>query len=201
MDDALLLIARRAQLMVANCAVRKSGMVACKLPVEAARTELANIFGHSERLVIACDNSPDDCVVAGDTDDLETFLGHCKAIGTKAIKLQVPFGFHSPAMEPLTESLRGLCSEIRMTEGKIPIVSSHLGKIVRPDHLPADYLANHTRHAVHFSEAIQDLASFAGGQKLRFLEIGHTSGSKQNLFSPITVEANCIQRRPWRSHH
>jgi acyl transferase domain-containing protein len=177
LGDALVLIARRAQLMVTKCALNKSGMVACKLSIKVALNEIAQVFGGSERLVIACDNSPEDCVVAGDIDDLTTFLEHCKATGIKAIKLQVPFGFHSPAMEPLMDSLRRLCSDVSMTEGNIPIISSHLGKIVQPELLTADYLANHTRHTVNFTEAIQDLASFAGGQKLRVLEIGHTTGS------------------------
>lgn len=182
LDDALLLIARRAQLMVSHCTLAKSGMVACKLSIEAARAELAHLFGKSERLVVACDNSPEDCVVAGDINDLTTFLGHCKTVGIKAIQLQVPFGFHSPAMEPMTDAFRQLCSNIKMAQGTIPIVSSHLGKLIRPEGLTADYLPNHTRHIVKFSDAIQNLASSVAGQKMRILEIGHTSGSEYNFY-------------------
>lgn len=178
LDVALLLVARRAQLMVSHCALAKSGMVACKLSTKAAQSELRQIFGEAERLVVACDNSPEDCVVAGDVDDLTTFLGHCKTMGIKALRLRVPFGFHSSAMAPMTDAFRQLCSGIKMQQSKIPIISSHLGKLVQTESLTADYLANHTRHAVNFSDAIRDLASSTGGQKMRIVEIGHTSGSE-----------------------
>jgi iterative type I PKS product template protein len=164
--------------MVTHCAPSKSGMVACKLSTKNASSELERLFGTSGPLVVVCDNSPEDCVVAGDLDNLTTFLRHCKDIGIKALQLQVPFGFHSPAVEPMTAPFRQLCSEIKMTQGTIPIISSHLGRAMRPKDLTADYLPNQTRHPVRFSDAIRSLESFTTGQKMRFLEIGHTTGSE-----------------------
>jgi acyl transferase domain-containing protein len=164
--------------MVAHCTPSKSGMVACKLSIKNARAELEQLFGTPGPLVVVCDNSPEDCVVAGDLNHLTTFLRHCKDVGIKALQLQVPFGFHSPAMEPITTPFRQLCSEIKMTQGTIPIISSHLGRVMRPEDLTADYLPNQTRYPVKFSDAIRSLESFTAGQKMRFLEIGHTTGSK-----------------------
>lgn len=178
LDDALRLIAQRAQLMVNHCTPAKTGMVAVKLSAVTARAKLAQLFGTLEPLVVACENSPEDCVVAGDVDDLATFLRHCKAVGTKALQLQVAFGFHSPAMEPITSAFRELCSNLKMSQGRISIISSHLGRLVRPEDLSAEYLSNHMRHPVRFSDAIRSLESFTVGQKMRFLEIGHTSGSE-----------------------
>jgi acyl transferase domain-containing protein len=178
LDDALLLVAQRAQLMVTHCTPAKSGMVACKLSTKDAQAVLAKLFRTTEPLVIACDNSPEDCVVAGDVDDLTTFLRHCKAVGIKALQLQVPFGFHSPAMKPMVEPFRRLCSNIKMGKGKIPMVSSHLGNFIQAEDLTTNYLSDHTRQPVKFSDAMRRLESFTAGKEMRILEIGHTSGSE-----------------------
>jgi acyl transferase domain-containing protein len=178
LEDALMLIAKRAQLMVSRCAHGASGMVACKLSIAAVHEVSARLFQNSEPLVVACDNTPEDCVVAGDLDSLRIFLEHCKTEGIKAKQLQVPFAFHSPAMEPINQAFRQLCLNVNLECGTITLASSHLGKVLSPDDLTADYLPGQTRNSVKFTEAIGSLMRVADGRRLRFVEIGHSSGSE-----------------------
>ena len=181
LEDALLLVARRALLMVKHCKLDNSGMVACKLSVDSAYIKLEQIFGKVNGLVVACDNSPEDCVVAGCLDELETFLAHCRAADIKATRIQVPFGFHSPSMDPMMDDLNRLCAGIIFRPGTIPFFSSKLGRLIQPEDLVPSYLPSQTRSMVNFRGGIESLSHFAVGSHLNFLEIGHTTASKHTL--------------------
>ncbi|KZP07875.1 hypothetical protein FIBSPDRAFT_996723 [Athelia psychrophila] len=95
LQDALRLVARRIQLMIAKCPPQASGMLAIKLPAASvARLDML------EDLSIACYNSGEQCVVSGAIDKLTMLKAHLDGEGYKSVILDVPFGYHSSAMHP-----------------------------------------------------------------------------------------------------
>lgn len=81
-------------------------MSACKdSPHEAEKLLEEN--GISE-LSVACKNSHNECVIAGPTEQLTKLENICKDLGTNAKRLDVPYGIHSNAMDPILRQLEDL---------------------------------------------------------------------------------------------
>lgn len=158
--------------MTIACRAGESGMVACKFPPEQAQkmftesTDLSN-------LTVACLNSTKDCVVAGPLVHLKAFQESCSAAGQKTTKLEVPYGFHSAAMDPIIQPLRQLGESVRFSKPTIPVASNVLGRLVTRKDLDASYFANHARQPVRFFESIQSLEQVGTSMDYAvFLEMG-----------------------------
>ena len=108
-------------------------------------------------LTVACANSTQDCVVAGPLVQLKAFQEHCSAMGQKTTKLEVPYGFHSAAMEPIVQPLKQLGESVTFSEPTIYFASNVFGRLVTRKDLDASYFANHARQPVRFCESVQNL--------------------------------------------
>ncbi|KAF2280129.1 ketoacyl-synt-domain-containing protein [Westerdykella ornata] len=177
LHDALLLVARRALLMAELCQEGRTGMAAVCMP-SAKVEELLSSSTSMTGLQIACYNSVEDCVVAGPLSSLDALVHACKSSGHKAKRLDVPFGFHSPALDPILEPYAELASTIKTSAGTIPIASSYLGTLLSPHDVDAEYFVGHARQPVEFVRATQTISRIAGDRAMTFLEIGP---------SPITL--------------
>lgn len=158
--------------MTEACRARDSGMVACKFPTEQAQRLFTTSTEFSD-LTVACENSTRDCVVAGPLVQLRMFQDHCSATGQKTTKLEVPYGFHSAAMEPMVQPLKKLGESVKFSEPTIPIASNVFGRLMTRKDLEASYFANHARQPVRFVESIQSLEQ--AGEPMEhaiFLEMG-----------------------------
>lgn len=158
--------------MTETCRAGDSGMVACKFPTEHAQ----KVFTESTNcpdLTVACLNSTKDCVVAGPLVQLKAFQEQCSATGLKTTKLDVPYGFHSAAMEPIVQPLTQLGESVRFSEPTTSLASNVFGRLVTRKDLDASYFAKHARQPVRFLESIQSLEQ-AGISKnyAIFLEMG-----------------------------
>lgn len=168
--DAVLLVARRAECMVERCEAGGSGMVACNIaPVEVEGVLAEGGFGG---VSVACKNSTDDCVVAGPVEALKRFVAVCKERGQKVKLLDVPYGFHSKAMEPIREPLAEIAAEVRASSPKIPVVSSYLGRLLAANDVNADYFVNHARQPVEFVKAVGAISEVVGDSDRTFIEVG-----------------------------
>lgn len=172
LEDSLRIVAYRAKFMTEACRARDSGMVACKFPTEQAQNLFKSSSNFSD-LTVACQNSTKDCVIAGPLVQLREFQEHCSATGQKTTKLEVPYGFHSAAMDPIVQPLKQLGKSIKFSEPKIPIASNVFGRLMTRKDLDANYFASHARQPVRFVEAIQSLeqAGKPMGHAI-FLEMG-----------------------------
>ncbi len=142
--------------MTKACRVGDSGMVACKLPPEQAQKMFTESTNCSD-LTVACLNSTKDCVVAGPVVQLKAFQEHCSANGQKTTRLDVPYGFHSAAMEPIVQPLTQLGESVRFSEPTISLASNVFGRLVTRKDFDASYFAKHARQPVRFFESIQGL--------------------------------------------
>ncbi|KAM3077744.1 polyketide beta-ketoacyl-synthase [Clarireedia jacksonii] len=154
LEETLRLVARRADLMVSNCAPQTSGMLACR--TSQARAEaMINSNGQFSGLSVSCQNSIDDCVVGGKTEELELFATICKTLNIKTKILDVPYAFHSRYMDPILDALDHLGQSIKWKAPTIPVLSNVLGRLLKEGDLKGDYFCQHARSTVLFSDGIE----------------------------------------------
>ncbi|KAM5346093.1 hypothetical protein ACJ41O_009098 [Fusarium nematophilum] len=183
LQEALLFVARRAELMYTHCEAGASGMIACRMsPSDASdflRNDLCDTAG---ALSVACHNSPEDCVIAGPTARLIEASELFKAKGIKHKLLNVTYGFHSSAMDAIMPSLKKLASAMAIHPPTIQIGSSVLGRLLDGhEALYPDYFVTQTRQPVLFMELLGDIQSKNSETSLQVIEIG-PSTSTSSMF-------------------
>jgi amino acid adenylation domain-containing protein len=185
LEDALRLVARRAQMIAALPA---GAMLAVPLPEHEVRRELG------EELALAAINGPSLCVVSGSLErvaDLEHRLGE---MGVASRRLRASHAFHSPLMEPIVEPLVELLKEIRLAPPRIPCVSNLTGRWITPEEATDPrFLAQQLSQTVHFAEGLRELLKEPGrillevgpGQNLSSMAIqllDRDGGDRQGVF-------------------
>lgn len=189
--DALLLIARRAKLIAAECVPGMSGMVTCRTTVNDLRPSLEGNDPRFSGLNIACLNSSDDIVVSGPIESLNHFIEYCKANGIRAKQLDIPYGFHSACMDPILSDFKSLVSHIKPREPKVTVGSSLRGGLLNSnERLQPNYFLQHTRDSVNFRNVIEDIERSFPDNILEFIEIG-PSPSTESMIRRI------IQKSPY----
>ncbi|KAJ3497716.1 hypothetical protein NLG97_g1690 [Lecanicillium saksenae] len=170
---ALLLVARRARLMAKQCETQSTGMLACRISSTAMMDILENAKDACAGISIACTNSSQDLVLAGPLTSLNAFSSHCKTGSIKHKRLQVPFGFHSNAMDPILEDLSTIVAEAPMDVPSISLGSSLYGRIFKATEKPVlNYFVDHARQPVNFAELTANIAQSFAEDELTIVEIG-----------------------------
>ncbi|KAH8830354.1 polyketide beta-ketoacyl-synthase [Flagelloscypha sp. PMI_526] len=174
--DALYVVARRAQLMIQKAALEHTGMLAVTLSPDIVQSILSNDEAY-EGVTISCFNSPSDCVLSGPLSQLRYLKGVLDSERrSQQILLDVPFGYHSQAMDPILTDLDSLALNINLRPPSIPILSNVSGRMVWPgDPCPFDsnYISRHCRQAVHFEQGVRHLVSHSNfNSSVIWLEIG-----------------------------
>ncbi|KAG7122861.1 Orsellinic acid synthase armB like protein [Verticillium longisporum] len=188
LNDALLFVARRAELMVNHCEAGESGMLACRMsPPDASRFLQKRFTASTDELVVACHNSPEDCVIAGPTARLIQVSEVLKAEGIKSKLLNVSYGFHSPVMNAITPGLMNVASSMAICRPSIQVGSSVLGQLIQGHEiLSPEYFVNQTSHPVLFMELLADIQSKNSQTTLQVIEIGPSTSTSSMLKSSFT---------------
>lgn len=163
-SDMVLLVGRRAELLVKDCTPHTHGMLAVKGSAEAIRTTLG-----SKMTEIACINGPEETVLCGSGEVVGTANDILSKSGFKATKLNVPFAFHSAQVDPILESFKTVASSVVFNKPSVPVLSPLSGDIIRDAGIIGpEYLARHARETVNFWTAL-------------------TSGQKDKVFDEKTA--------------
>ncbi|KAI1275968.1 ketoacyl-synt-domain-containing protein [Xylaria sp. FL0933] len=188
LQDAILFVAKRAVLMTSKCQANATGMLVCRFPTESARTELEVVIRQHANADIACHNGPGDFVVAGPLAALDEIAKSFKSRGHKSKLLQVPYGFHSAAMDPILDDLKEFASTIHLgPPSQIKYGSALYGRCLSADEsLNPNYLVRHTRDPVNFAGLMTHLKESCGQPLI--IEIG-PSGSTRGMFSSAIANA------------
>ena len=161
LEDALLLVAKRAQLI----ADLPAGAM---LAVPLSEAEVKPLLG--EKLSLAAVNGEAVCVLAGPidaVDELETALA---SRGVACRRPQTTHAFHSHMMEPIAEAFTKLCAGIKLNAPRIPYISNVTGTWVTPEQATdPKYWANHLCQPVRFADGIAEL--WKNGERV-LLEVG-----------------------------
>ncbi|KAK3337599.1 hypothetical protein B0T19DRAFT_455496, partial [Cercophora scortea] len=195
LEDTFRLVATRAKLMVDNCLPNTSGMLACNLAAEKAQEMIAESRHSLADLTIACHNGVADCVVGGPLEQIGIFQKDCKTRKVRAKILDVPYAFHTAAMEPILEPLKVLGQSVAFKRPAISVLSNVHGRMLEDDDLTGDYFALHARQPVRFAEGLLHVGFQQGDAKALdgglFLEIGPQPTTLPMLRSSITSDSEC----------
>ncbi|PLN86967.1 hypothetical protein BDW42DRAFT_198421 [Aspergillus taichungensis] len=170
LSDGLRLVAIRATAIAGQCSAKETGMLACNLGhndiirIISCQTELSH-------LELACENTPQDSVVAGPIPELHLLADLLRKSGHRCKLLAVPYGFHSAAMDPVLEELRRVTRSITYGTPRFRVGSTVYGDFVHstPD---ADYFLHHSRDPVRFAPLLQAIATDRDLSSAVFVEIG-----------------------------
>lgn len=183
------IVASRAKLMTAHCPLKASGMVACKLRATEADAMLRgneNLSG----LVVACRNSTVDCVISGPVEKLAQLERNCEEKKIKSRRLDVPYGFHSPSMDPIMRPLEELGSSVHWAKPTIPVMSTVFGRLISSDQdFASDYLALHARQPVLFEDCMNAFESQGILDEALCVEVGPHPISLPMIRSMVASES------------
>lgn len=163
LEEALLLVARRAQLIQT---MPSGAMVAVPLSEEEVQPYL------SELVCLAAVNGPRLCVLAGPIPaigHIEAQLGQQEMV---SVRLNTTHAFHSTMLVPLKEAVTELMQKYHLQAPQIPYISNVTGTWITEEQAtdPA-YWAEHMCRPVRFSQGLEHLLQADVGEQL-LLEIG-----------------------------
>lgn len=167
-EDAIKMVAERSRLIDSLPRGRMLVVKADKLTVQ------TQLLKAQISLDLAAVNSPDQTVVAGDSDKIEEFAEHLKGNGLKCIALGSSHAFHSIHMDPILEEYKNIVKTVRFNkQGKksVSYVSGVEGRLItdKSEICNPDYWVRHTREKVNFVEACH---AIVGADCVQYLELG-----------------------------
>ncbi|KAM0211985.1 hypothetical protein ACHAQD_009974 [Fusarium lateritium] len=173
LEDTFRVVASRAKMMDEYCPSGTSGMLACHMTpkeLQAIILQAPTLDG----LALACRNGPQDCVVGGPLTQLGALQKRCKTQKIRSKLINVPYAFHTSAMDPIMASLQALGRTVKFKDVAIPVISNVDGRLLG-DNLTSDYFAEHARQPVCFHDGVLSLQNLIGSSHLDdslFVEIG-----------------------------
>lgn len=158
LESGLWLVAQRAALIVRQCELWQSSMLAINMGASDVRPILSR--KEYECLSIACENAPSSCVVGGPNESLRTLRDYiADQLDKQCTLLAVPIAYHTAQLEPIRDDLRKLASRVQWSAPSVPIASNVLGRMVQPGEniFGAEYVVEHCLNPVCFDSAIADI--------------------------------------------
>ena len=156
--DCIKLLKLRGQSMQNAVAVGRGGMAAL-LGVES--DELAIILSESSKFgtcEIANDNCPGQIVISGLIEAITEAINITKAMGKKAIKLEVSAPFHCSLMNPVKEIMTQALEEISFSQPLVPIIANATATISQEIEDIKSLLIEQITSTVRWRESINFLA-------------------------------------------
>lgn len=124
----------------------------------------------SSNINLAAVNSPDQCVLSGDSADIKRLKEHFKTSGHHAAILHTSHAFHSYMLAPVMDEFRQALEAIHFKEPQIPYISNVSGELMTSQNAKdPGYWLRHLREPVHFSKGIKKLLEHS---QAVFIEIG-----------------------------
>ncbi|WP_293024902.1 type I polyketide synthase [Moorena sp. SIO3I8] len=152
LEDGLKLIAERARLMQQ---LPEGGEMAVVLTNEQQVTEA--IQSLSEKVSIAAINGPENIVISGESQAVQTVIARLRSQKVKSLKLPVSHAFHSALMEPMVGDFAQVLSEISLHPPQIEIISNVTGQLATAEIATTEYWCDHVRGSVKFYQSMETL--------------------------------------------
>ncbi|NEP25237.1 type I polyketide synthase [Moorena sp. SIO3I6] len=152
LEDGLKLIAQRARLMQQ---LPEGGEMAVVLTNEQQVTEA--IQGVSDEVSIAAINGPENIVISGESQAVQTVIARLRSQKVKSLKLPVSHAFHSALMQPMVADFAQVLSEISLHPPQIEIISNLTGKLATAAIATTEYWCDHVRGSVKFYQSMETL--------------------------------------------
>jgi phthiocerol/phenolphthiocerol synthesis type-I polyketide synthase E len=161
-EDALDLLVSRGRLIQA---LPPGRMVAIRESAERVRGLLPN------SVTIAAINTPNTCVVAGPSSEVETLTKLFEETGIALKCLDTSHAFHTRMMEPMIDDFRKTLEAVSFGPASLPFFSTMTGDLIEPGRLSSpQYWLDQVLQPVRFADAADALID--AFPHVRFLEVG-----------------------------
>jgi len=121
--------------------------------------------------VVANDNNAGNVVISGDKAAIDRAIEAAKALGARAIPLNVSAPFHCPLMQPAADAMAEALAEATIAPPRAPLVANVTARPVMDPNAIRRLLVEQVTGRVRWRESIAWLASDDGGVD-RFAEVG-----------------------------
>lgn len=167
--DTVFLVGKRAQLLEEHCTLHTHSMLVVRASVETIDSALAGL-----EYEVACINAPEETVLAGPNDQIESLQQTLSQSGLRSKTIPVSYAYHSSQVQPILEDLVQAAQPVVFNAPSIPVLSPLVGDVVQTDGtFGPEYLQRHCRETVNFNQAMQS-ARTAGivTDRTQYLEVG-----------------------------
>ena len=169
-DEALHLVARRAEAMSHADSLRPGGMASIIGLRDRVLRRLVGEAADQGELVVANDNCPGQTVVSGDEAPLRKLMRLADEQGARrVVRLPISIASHSPLMADAQTQFRDAVASVRWRDPVVPVVSNISGELMHTRHQLADELSDALTKPVRWQTAVKTMA--AQGSTL-FVEAG-----------------------------
>lgn len=192
LDDALALVARRAQMMHR---LPPGAMAALRMSeADSVALLLANPQWQCD---LAAVNGPTAVVVSGRHDAIEQCLLVVREQGGEGQVLRTSHAFHSRMQDPMLDEFRAALARVAFSAPQLPFVSCLSGKLAEPDRVTTpQYWVDQLRNTVRFADAVA--AAVTDGSAV-FIDMGPTAtAAGMVMANPGAIPATVIAASPAR---
>lgn len=166
LEEGLRLVTARAQLMQS---LPKTGEMLAIFADQ--KTVERIIYPYKEQVTIGAINGPENIVISGNSEAIQTLKAFFNDQGIKAVSLNVSHAFHSPLMNALLPDFFQVASSINYKLPQIPVITNITGEIATEEIATPTHWLRHITAPVQFQKSVQTLEE--KGYKI-FLENGAT---------------------------
>ncbi len=166
LEDGLALIAERARLM--QSVKQRGKMCILFAPLEKIAAALTK---HGGKVVVAVLNGPENTVVSGEADAVESLAAELAAAGIQTKLLNVSHAFHSPLMDEMLDEFEEFAAGIEFQAPQVPLAANLTGQLMTDAPTPR-YWRDHLRNTVQFAAGMARVAEMA---PTAIVEIGPTA--------------------------
>jgi [acyl-carrier-protein] S-malonyltransferase len=172
LSDTARLLRLRGQAMQRAAPVGRGAMASLIGPKsDIALAEAAAEAGASVGVcVVANDNNVGNVVISGDADAVAAAIDKAKALGARAIALNVSAPFHCPLMKPAAEEMAEALARIPFNAPATPVVSNVTARPTLDADLIRALLVEQITGRVRWRESMMWMAT--EGEVDRFVELG-----------------------------
>jgi len=186
LEQALILVARRGQLMQA---APPGGMLALPLATASLLPRLP------EDVEIAAVNAKDRCVVGGPVQSIELLAAALRNEGIEGQALATSHAFHTAAMDCVLTEFAMQLGRCRRRAPHIPVMSNLTGDWLRADEAKSvDYYLRHLRQPVRFADGIASV--LRDYPEAVLLEVGPGHALVQAARRCASPDTTCIASLP-----
>ncbi|MBV9790075.1 MAG: SDR family oxidoreductase [Chloroflexi bacterium] len=180
LDDALRLVATRAQLIQQQSA-------GAMLAVAASEADVQPFLGDGVCLAVV--NSPTACVLAGPPEAIVAVSVRLQEAEIACRIVETTHAFHSTMLSPIAEQVTALAQSLKLNAPQIPYISNVTGIWITAEQAqdPA-YWARHMTETVRFADGVGELLQRSD---LAFVEVG----PGQALGSFVRQHPSCSRER------
>ncbi|MGO4773547.1 amino acid adenylation domain-containing protein, partial [Flavobacterium sp. W22_SRS_FK3] len=154
LEDGLKLVASRGRLMQG---ITLEGEMISVQSDEEAISEVLKYY--KEKVTIAAINTPDQIVLSGEKEAIETITSTLSLKGIKWKKLRVSHAFHSPMMKPILSEFKAIADTIHFQSPKCIVISNLTGAVAGKEISTSQYWVDHVTFPVDFLKGMKSLES------------------------------------------